>query len=325
MGFLKTFLSAVLISVMFSSCSTDVDIYADYKDISVVYGLLDNSNDTTWIKVTRAFAGPGNALVIAKEADSSNYAHKLHVNLVGIQNGVEKQNIVFDTITINNKKAGDTIFYYPQQLVYYTTEELNSDYKYNLKIDRGDSEISSETGLVEDFFIDTPNRFINFMSDKDIIWHSAANGKRYEVTLVFNYLELPSGTTDTLHKSINWYLGMRKASNTNGGEKLYLGYSGDVFYSILENQLDPLLNVKRWTGKVDVIVACASQEFDTYLEVNQGSNNLLSEVPIYSNINGGTGLFASRKTILKSSKLSSRSESKLIQEYPELGFLPKSE
>jgi len=321
---IKSLFGILLLSVMFSACSTDVNIYADYEDITIVYGLMDSSDDTTWLKVTKAFLGPGNALLFATDPDSSNYNYKLDVKLAGIENGVEKQSIVFDTITINNKKVGDTIFYYPDQLVYYSTEDINTDYKYNLTINKQSSDLSSSTGIVDDFSVSSPNRYINFVSDKDIEWNSASYGKRYEVTIVFNYKELSPGSTDTLDKSISWYLGMRKSVNTDGGEDMYLGYSGDVFYSTLENELEPILNVERWAGLVDVIIACASQEFDTYLEVNNGTDNLLSEVPIYSNIDGGTGLFASRKTILKPVQLSVTTELKLIQEYPELGFKPKN-
>lgn len=320
MSFFKPFSVALLMLLIISSCSTDVDIYADYEDITIVYGLMDSSDDTTFLKITKAFLGPGNALVIATKPDSSNYNYKLNVKMKGIKNGVDKQSIEFDTITIHNKKAGDSVFYFPEQIVYYTTEELNADYKYNLTIAKQNGDLNSSTSVVEDFSIYKPNRFINFMSDKDIEWRSAANGKRYEVSLVFNYLELLPGATDTLHKSINWYLGLRKSLNLDGNEEMYVGYVGDVFYSTLENELDPILNVQRWTGPVDVIIASASQEFDTYLEVNNGSDNLLSEVPVFTNIEGGYGLFASRKTIVKSVVLSVQSEQKLVTQYPDLGF-----
>lgn len=309
---------------MFSSCSTDVDIYADYKDISIVYGLMDSSDDTSWIKVTKAFSGPGNALLFATNADSSSYPYKLDVRLTGVQNGIEKQNIIFDTITITNKLAGDSVFYYPNQLVYYSIEELNSDYNYTLTIEKQDGEIIAQTGVVNEFYVTSPNRYINFMLDKDIKWNSAENGKRYEVSLVFNYLELRPGNTDTLRKSMYWYLGTRKSSTVKGGENMYTAYVGDVFYSKLENELEVISGVKRWSAGVDVIIACASQEFDTYLEVNEGSGSLLTEVPIYTNIDGGTGLFASRKTISNTTQLSVQSELKLVNSYPELGFLSKN-
>jgi hypothetical protein len=323
MGILKPLFAILLVCSLFSSCSNDVDIYADYKDITVVYGLLDSSDDTSWLKVTKAFSGPGNAIVFAQNADSSNYNYKLDVKIKGVENGLEKQSITFDTMTIKNKKPGDSVFYFPNQLVYYTTEALNADYKYTLTINKQEESLTAETGVVNDFSITYPNRTINFMSDKDIEWYSGKNGKRYEANLVFHYKELLAGSTDTAYKSIGWYLGMRKSNTLDGGENMYIGYLGDVFYSTLENQLEKPLNVKRWATKVDVIIACASQVFDTYIEVNDGNDNLLSEVPVYTNIEGGYGIFASRRTITKEVGLSVQSELKLITEYPDLGFQPK--
>ena len=50
---------------MFNACNTDVDLYSDYKDITVVYGLLDPGKDTNYVKINKAFLGPGNAFDIA--------------------------------------------------------------------------------------------------------------------------------------------------------------------------------------------------------------------------------------------------------------------
>ena len=50
-------LSALACLFFFNACSTKVDLYADYKDIPVIYGLLDASADTNYIKIIRAFSG----------------------------------------------------------------------------------------------------------------------------------------------------------------------------------------------------------------------------------------------------------------------------
>ena len=326
MRIIKQLFGSLLLLSLFSSCSNDVDIYADYKDISIVYGIMDSSDDTTWLKITKAFQGPGNALLFATNPDSSNYDYKLDVKMVGVKNGVEKQTIVFDTITIKNKHAGDSVFYYPNQIVYYSTEVLDVEYKYELVIIREDGEITSETKIVDDFYVTYPNRSIDFKNNnKEIEWNSAANGKRYEVSFKFNYKELLPGSSDTTIQSVSWNLaGAVRSSSLAGGENMYKAYSGDEFYSILENELEVILNVQRWAIDVDIIIPSATQDFDTYLEVNQGADNLLSEVPIYTNIDGGIGLFASRKTIVKSAALSAGSELKLVVEYPDLGFKPRN-
>lgn len=66
----------------FNSCSTDVDLYLDFKDTTIVYGVLDVANDTNVIKIIRAFSGRNDdnsfdAHEIALIADSSNYPGKL--------------------------------------------------------------------------------------------------------------------------------------------------------------------------------------------------------------------------------------------------------
>ena len=107
-----------------SSCSTDIDLYADYKQVPVIYGLLDPTADTNFIKITRAFYVQGDAYQSAVNPDSSNYAGKLNARLVEYCNGDSVREIILDTITIHNKEQG--IFYAPEQKLYYTTESLDT-------------------------------------------------------------------------------------------------------------------------------------------------------------------------------------------------------
>ncbi len=313
------FLMVILLALVLSRCNNKVDLYANYKEITVVYGLLDYENDTTWIKITKAFSGPGNALDFAKNPDSSNYSYKLAVNLTGRKNGINLSPIVFDTITIHNKKEGDSVFYFPNQLMYFSTTHLNPEASYSLKIETSKKTITASANMVRNFHITYPVRFISFSSNKEIKWYSAVNGKRYDANIVFHYQELQQGNPDTLDKSIAWHLGVKHSQTTDGQEQMEIGYSGDNFYKLLQSHLKQLPNVQRWAGNVDVYVACASQDLDTYIQVNNGTFGLLTEIPIFTNINGGTGLFASRHTVLQSVPMTVTSERKLIENY-NLGF-----
>ncbi len=308
---------ALLLGLAFTnSCTTDFDLYAEYKDITIVYGLLDISDDTSWIKITKAYTGPGNALLIAQNPDSSNYPYKLNVRLKGVLNGNPLPDIEFDTMTIRNKQAGDSTFYYPDQLVYYAPTKLKQDAKYNLVINKKDDDINAETPLVGSFFINRPNKFISFTSNSVIEWSLAENGKRYEVTLVFHYQELAPGYADTLNKSVNWFLGIDKE------DKGAQSYVGETFYNKLNAELETIPNVKRWAGPIEIYIACGSEMLNSYIEINEADNSLLTEVPVFSNINGGTGIVASRHTTTKQVLLSPKSEEKLVREYPQLGFQP---
>lgn len=51
-----TILHCLCSLLLLNACSTDVDLYADYKDVPVIYGLLDATADTNYIKITRVFS-----------------------------------------------------------------------------------------------------------------------------------------------------------------------------------------------------------------------------------------------------------------------------
>ena len=88
---LFVYLSLVAGLVGFNACSTDVDLYANYKDIPVIYGLLNTSEDTNYVRINRAFSGSNeshiNALNVALIADSCNYPGKLNAYIVEYKQG----------------------------------------------------------------------------------------------------------------------------------------------------------------------------------------------------------------------------------------------
>jgi hypothetical protein len=315
----RYFLAIISIAfiLFFSACSTEVDNYAEYKDITIVYGILETGVDTTFIKITKAFLGPGNALLFARNPDSSNYAGKLNVSLLGRRNSVDLPAITLDTITKRNKLAGDSIFYFPEQKLYYTTTPLVADAAYTLVVDKGDNEIRSSTTLVKEFSIQQPINRINFAATvpTPIRWSSAESGKRYEVSMKFFYRELHPGNPDTISKSLTWFLGTRKSNSLSGGETLEITYLGETFYNLLGNQLSSGLNIKRFAGNVDVVISSGGDDLSTYIDVNAPSNSIVMEIPEFTNIENGYGIFSSRKTISRNYRLSVQSEVKLVEDF----------
>ncbi|MCK4361265.1 MAG: hypothetical protein KAV70_05930, partial [Bacteroidales bacterium] len=89
--------------LLFSACETDVDIIADYEDVTVVYGLL-NQDSITYLKINKAFLGEGNALIMAKVEDSSNYTGMLDVKIEEWASGNLLNTFQLDTVTIDNKE-----------------------------------------------------------------------------------------------------------------------------------------------------------------------------------------------------------------------------
>ena len=67
---MKLIFALATLTLLFS-CSEKIDLIGDFKETAVVYGLLDHSDSMHYVKITRAFIGPGNALELAQIEDSS--------------------------------------------------------------------------------------------------------------------------------------------------------------------------------------------------------------------------------------------------------------
>ncbi|MFW5974993.1 MAG: hypothetical protein ACOCQ6_02185, partial [Bacteroidota bacterium] len=137
------------IVLLFISCETDFDVTAEWKDVTIVYGLLNQNDSVHHVKINKAFLGDGNLLEYAAIEDSNTYQTKLNVVLEEYDGTQVTRSFELDTTTITNKEEGD--FYHPEQIIYTTGEDnkvwLNEDYQYRISIENPESgkSITAET------------------------------------------------------------------------------------------------------------------------------------------------------------------------------------
>ena len=311
-----------LLALVFCSCSTDVDLYADYKDTPVIYGLLNAQADTNFIKITRAFCGtndnPINAFEVAPIYDSSNYPGKLDAFFVELKS-VQGQpfqptgrRFFLDTLTIHDKEEG--LFYAPHQLLYYTDEHFNTKndsekYRYKLYVIKPDYDtITAETSVVRgDIGVSTS--IVNFQSASSsvlssFIFSSTEEAVLYEFGMRFNYWEEHTGQP-MQKKSVSWSYSPRTLEGYEkvaGSENLYkMYYSVNMLFNRLEQVIgndtvwdDNHPNVKRYIDSFDVLIAAAGEDFSMYYQYLQSAMNGLSLTTEYSNVEGGYGILSSR-------------------------------
>ena len=313
-----SFLSLLSFVLLFNACSTDVDLYADYKDITIVYGLLDSDKDTNYVKINRAFLGPGNALEIALIEDSCNYPYKLDAKIIeykasiGNTNYQKTREIQLDTITIHNKNQ-EGFFYAPDQVVYYTTEKIYSNtdkfkYRYELLIDRGDTIISAVTDMVGGygFNILQPGSmdFANETGSR-IKWQPCPNAAVYEIVLKFRFTEVGL-LQDSTELCMSWSLGTHSETSLDMDQGNYvLSHQSSVFYYELSKFLGKYcdttnINIDRVVldspqhRPVCVSIAAGGEELYNFISVNGPSSSIVQSIPEYTNVKGGYGVFSSR-------------------------------
>lgn len=323
----------VFACIAISACSTKVDLYADYKDIAVIYGLVDINADTNFLRISKAFCGsndnPINAYEVALISDSSNYPEKLDAYIIEFQRTLGQQyqatgrKLLLDTLTIHNKEQG--LFYAPDQVLYYTTEkffpsENGNRYKYQLVIVKpnGDT-LKAETTPVGGK-VSLLGTLANFQSrpseaTNKLSFRSSPEGQLYDIKMQFNYREQHTGQTMT-RKHVSWSYGSRTLEGYDkvpGTEDVYfMEYSVNTLFNYLSTAIgsDTIWdanhpNVVRHIDNFVVTLSVGGHELYESFLMNSVLNNGLT-TNAFSNIEGeGIGLFSSRTNIVKTMGLTS--------------------
>jgi len=321
--FLATFIS------FFYSCSEKVNLIGDFKETAVVYGLLDHSDSIHFIKITRAFIGPGNALEIAQIPDS-NYFNQVEATVSEFVNGTLTRSWVLEDTIVDNKDTNGA-FYGPEQKVYYfktlpTTvsssglngviqtssnpqlTSLNPDatYKFKAIINGGEFEVTGETELVKGITTTASSqnftfKFANNPGEYVPTGVAVSNsGNSFVVNTQLDIAFNEHRGNDYLEKRFNWQLG--EVSTLPGTAKTFSAL-GKTFYDLVNANVsnDPTITKRTFNG-IYVTVTGGAEELYNYMVVNQPSSTLAQSKPSYTNLsvsNGKrvVGIFSSRQTI----------------------------
>lgn len=299
-------IALLFISAFISSCSTDFDVTANWKDITILYGLLDKSDTANYIKVGKAYLDPNtNAYEIAQNPDSLYY-DDLNVVLEEYQNSALVKTIQLTKVDGNLEGyVKDTgIFALAPNILYKTKETLNQKSTYKVVVTEPDNgkQVSASAAVVDDFLIYTPTNVIpiNILpnSKYTCAWVSATDGRIYALTVRFYYREYSFNNPAVYEpKYVDWvcFTNMLQ-EDLKGGDNMSFDLNGDNFYTFLSSAI-PVDETKfRMCDHLDFFFSVGGQELDTYNQVTIAQQGLTSGqvLPTYTNVDNGLGLFSSR-------------------------------
>ncbi|MCX6257100.1 MAG: hypothetical protein NTW49_04260 [Bacteroidia bacterium] len=315
---IKNIIFMLVLLAVFASCSTDLPINASWKDITLVYFILNQNDSVHYAKINKVFLGDENAYIMAKIPDSSNYKN-INVQLIPFTlNGdttwdtpvqmLPTYEVPKDTVRLSGEPA---IFSSDSNLLYKTTAVLKADklYKLLINIPAKHKTVSSTTDLINGLDVSKPSTVpeqkIGFydgtnFTDYKTQWKAVGNASLYGVSLRFHYTEKYSNGTST-DKFIDWVRPNIEYVDPEGLDNIVAVFPGDEFYSYINSMIqdgnDP--GIKRICNSVDFIFVVAGDALSTYIDVNGPSNSVVQEHPNFTNINDGIGIFSSRynKTI----------------------------
>jgi hypothetical protein len=308
-----------------SACEDDIKLDGDFVETAVVYGLLDQADSIHFIKITRAFIGPGSALDNALIADSS-YFDQVEATVSEVVNGqVTRTWQLQDTIVQDKDTNG--IFYAPEQKAYYfktlptgpleaiqtSTNPLLSSlkptatYRFKAIINGGEFEVSGETELVHGMTSPTvsQNFTFKFANDPGIYVPSGVaisnSGNAFIASAHLDVLFNEHRSAVKTEKSFRWKLG---EANVEPYSSRTFTAAGQTFYDLIKANVtaDPTIDKRTFQG-FRIIITGGAEDLYNYMAVNKPSSSLAQSKPSYTNLNVTNGkrvigLFSSRQTLV---------------------------
>lgn len=319
----------IILFTFLSSCNEEVNLSGDFKETAVVYGLLDHADSLHFIKITRAFIGPGNALEIAQIPDSS-YFDQVDVTVSEYLGGALQRTWLLEDTIVTNKDV-DGAFYAPEQKVYYfktlptitssmgvpgtvqtssnpllTSLKPGCTYKMKAVINNGAFEVNGETELVNGLTTSASSQnFIFKFADDPSEYISTgvgvgSTGNAYIVNAQLDvFFNEHIGNNFTI-KSFNWQLGENDVLPSTSTTFTALG---KTFYELMERNVtdNPAIDKRTFNG-ISVTITGGAEDLYNYMVVNKPTSSLAQSKPTFTNLSVTenkrvVGIFSSRQTL----------------------------
>ena len=302
------------------SCDNDLDIIAEWKDIPVVYGILNAQDSVHYVKLNKAYLGQGDVMSMAQEFDSLHYnLEEVGLRLVEYRR-VGGQYIETKSVemvpTDEFEKPLSGIFSSPDQIIYKSGESLNNERYYRAQVyDKSvDTVIASNLipiDILSPLQVIKPNpaSALNLVPNGNypitVEWSPLENAALYELKIRFHYVEQEiANLSNTVDTFIDWTFPYRLPTSSITSESISL--DAEQFLNFLAVNIDENPNVYRQVkgmkvtqatishACLDVTLMAAAQDLSTYILLNQNSNSIVIDRSEYSNIDNGIGILSSR-------------------------------
>lgn len=315
------FTIVALTTVLLTSCKDKVNLKGEGIESAVVIGILDQSESTHYVKITRTFIGDGqtSAIDIAKIPDSSYFDNvEIKIKEILANGSVGRTFTLYDTLVQN--KNTDGVFYAPTQKVYVfhtpTSSPLIDDARYQMtaNIDGGRIVVTGETKLVSGIVVAnvaSTNYAIKLTesggslgqySSQSINVSNVGSSYKVNARVRFDYREFTIGLTDSTDHSVWFNLGEYDVLPGMNSSQLF-SFPGESFYRTLKEKIPVSSSIeKRINTGFEYFFTGASKEFANYMEVNKPASTLAQNKPTFTNLkitegHSVIGVFGARQTI----------------------------
>ncbi|MFZ1702883.1 MAG: hypothetical protein WAT79_00975 [Saprospiraceae bacterium] len=303
-----------LLPTLFStSCSNDFELTELGTELPVVYGLLSQADTAVYIRIEKTFLSedvepkilaqdPANfyyndiLVELTNTSDDAKYLlQRVNGNLEGYPRSeggfVTDPNYIYKIHTnkLNGGKLGDNVLYELQIKKEDGTVLAKANTRTLRAMSEKDITVPSTAGSLS----------FDYSRDFTVGFRSDQNAHIHDIYLKVYYSEVKNGVSE--EKVLRWPI--VKNYNANQPNNLNITYSikGRSFYEFLKANIEEDPFTSRFLKSGAIEISSGGVEIKDYINIVQANLGITSsgEVPSYTNIENGIGLFSSRSYLTR--------------------------
>ena len=304
------------------SCDNELQVNADFKDITVIYAALEANKDVNWVRVQRGYLGNEAASVSFDRTDSLYYpVDEIDVLLREFEPGSARSDeereipLQVDSTTFSLQPGtftteGHRLYRTPPGV------ELDLDKDYEVVVIRKDnSEAYARTSLIDNAVINDPNSRnpdpdVRVFRDR-VEWQPVSGAASHEVKVVYKFLEFDNNTKQSTIDSISFsVLNISPANEGSTGRSI----ETDIINRLAISNLEVKPNVFRFFKEIRIEIWSVGEDLQTFMELNQPSGGISQNKPAFPQVTNGTGVVSTRsKASLNVPNINTSLENRIVR------------
>lgn len=301
------------IFLTFISCENELQVAADWEEVAVVYAALNPTQSKNYVRIQRAYLDENRGALNFSNVQDSLYFQELDVTI-----DEYRDDILTNTFTLR-KVDGDTIglpkdsgiFYSDQNILYELADPIKPstvllNYRYTITVR---NPITGYTTTASSPSVGSPEvtepindnfSLINFNGTDDQTtltrFQEGKWARAYSVEMVIYVEETKKDNpSDIQVKKIIWpMVNLGRTRGLLNQEKATYLVPTIGFFNSLQAGLAVDNTVDRRVKYYDVNFYGISDDFNTFLSVNEPSIGIIQKKPEFTNFDNGLGIFSTR-------------------------------
>ena len=301
-----TAVTALLLSVLLvPSCTTEVELEAEWENIPVIYGFLSIQDTAHYLRVQKVFLEPGgNALEIAQITDSIYYQDVL-VELTNQRSG---QTVVMQRVDGADEglPKEEGVFANEPNVLYKVAAsdfDLQGGDQVEVSVSRGEEREPAVAQTVMLNKIDTsgsvsPGSRItrwDYDRNQNVTWRPGPRAAVFDIRFLINYRESSADDpTNFIEQDLEWQVVSGLQRDPDAPRQRF-PVSGQAFYQFLGTNIPAADGKIRILDEIEIFIQGGGREIQELIDLGQANAGITSaqSIPVYTNVDNGLGVFTS--------------------------------